>query len=77
MVQDCHFSLELQRFRGSDGKRTKMVQKWYNAHTTQGPVMAFEAVCTTFFHTCTTLYHEKWYRNGTEPWAVMASARLK
>lgn len=48
MVQDCHFSLELQRFRGSDGKRTKMVQKWYNAHTAQGPVMAFEAVCTTF-----------------------------
>ena len=59
---NCHFSLELQRFRGSDGKRTKMVQKWYNAHTTQGPVMAFEAVCTTFFHACTTLYHGKWYR---------------
>ena len=61
-LPNCHFSLELQRFRGSDGKRTKMVQKWYNAHTTQGPVMAFEAVCTTFFHACTTLYHGKWYR---------------
>ena len=72
MVQDCHFSLELPRFRGSDGKRTKMVQKWYNAISAQGPVMAFQAVCTTFFRSCTTLYHGKWYKNGTESWALMA-----